>query len=224
MELTSDRGAGAGRSAGEVALAIGILLATSPVLLVASVLIKLTSAGPVLYTQTRLGHHGRCFTIYKLRTMRHGCEAVSGPCWSAPGDSRVTWIGAVLRRTHLDELPQLWNVIRGDMALIGPRPERPEIAIKLARTIPNYYERLRVRPGLTGLAQIQLPPDTTLESVRRKLRLDLAYIHERGPGLDLRILIGTALHLGLVPHPTIRRVLRLPAADLDLPRASSAPV
>src|SRR5439155_3688120 len=141
------------------------------VLAAAALLITLSSPGPVVYTQTRLGRSGRRFTIYKLRTMRHNCEAASGIRWATKGDSRVTRVGKMLRATHIDELPQLVNVIRGDMSLVGPRPERPEIAAGLAQAIRDYPLRHRVRPGVTGLAQIQLQADTDLGSVRRKLAL-----------------------------------------------------
>src|SRR5205823_316253 len=114
--------------------------------------------------------------------------------WSIPGDPRVTLIGQVLRRTHLDELPQLLNVLRGDMSLIGPRPERPEFLPELEAAFPRYRDRLAVRPGVTGLAQVQLPADSDLDSVREKLRHDLYYIQHLGPWLDLRILICTAFY------------------------------
>jgi lipopolysaccharide/colanic/teichoic acid biosynthesis glycosyltransferase len=196
-------------------LAAVLLVAALPVLAAAALLIKLTSPGPVIYTQTRLGRGGRRFTIYKLRTMRHNCEAASGIRWATRGDPRVTWVGRVLRATHIDELPQLINVIRGDMSLIGPRPERPEIVAGLVRAIPDYPLRHRVRPGVTGLAQIQLPADTDLESVRRKLALDLVYIRERTLWLDARIAVGTLLKVIALPFPWIRAVLALPVDPAD---------
>src|SRR5207248_4660391 len=141
----------------------------------AMLLVKLTSPGPMLYTQTRLGRRGRPFTIYKIRTMLHDCESLTGPQWSTPGDTRITRVGRWLRRTHIDELPQLWNVLRGDMSLVGPRPERPEFIPELENAIPFYRDRLLVRPGITGLAQVQLPPDTDMDSVRRQLAHDIYY-------------------------------------------------
>src|SRR5260370_5820150 len=112
--------------------------------------------------------------------MFHNCERNSGACWATAGDPRITPVGRCLRRLHLDELPQLWNVVRGDMSLVGPRPERPEFIPHLEKHIARYQERMSVRPGLTGLAQIQLPADTDLDRVRRKLAYDLYYIgHER---------------------------------------------
>ena len=145
----------------------------------------------MIYCQIRLGLNGRRFTIYKIRSMYHDCERVTGPRWSMPGDKRVTWIGKLLRATHIDELPQLWNIIRGDMSLVGPRPERPEIVVTLELAIPCYQHRLQVRPGVTGLAQVQLPPDTDLESVRRKVAYDLYYIEHSSLWLDIRLIVAT---------------------------------
>jgi lipopolysaccharide/colanic/teichoic acid biosynthesis glycosyltransferase len=185
-----------------------LLVLAGPVILVCMVLVKLTSRGPALYSQTRLGKDGRLFRIYKIRSMTHDCERSSGARWSLPGDPRVTPVGRVLRATHLDELPQLWNILRGDMSLVGPRPERPEFVVRLEKDIPQYRERLRVRPGVTGLAQVQLPPDTDLASVRRKVACDLTYVRHLGWWLDVRILVLTALHLFGVPcHRLCRRLL-----------------
>ncbi len=196
--------------AGEWIFALVLLALASPLLLLAMLLVKLTSRGPVLYSQPRVGRRGRPFTIYKIRTMRHRCEDASGACWSPPGDTRVTRVGRWLRRCHIDELPQLWNVVRGDMSLVGPRPERPEFVPQLEKAIPFYELRLGVRPGLTGLAQVQQPPDTDLESVRVKLAYDLHYVGHIGPWLDLRILLATGLHLAGMPFRSIRVLLGLP--------------
>jgi len=204
-------------------LALALLLLAAPLLLVLGVLVKLTSRGPVFYSQTRLGKRGRPFTVYKLRTMTHDCERESGPQWSRPGDPRVTRLGRFLRKTHLDELPQLWNVLRGDMSLVGPRPERPEFFPSLEEALPQYPSRLRVRPGVTGLAQTLLPADTDLESVRKKLSIDLHYVDNHGPWLDLRILIATPLLLlGLSPA-LLRRIFFLPAPASPALRAQAAP-
>ena len=148
----------------------------APLILLAMALVKLTSRGPAIYRQVRAGLGGRPFTIYKIRTMAHDCEARTGPVWATADDPRVTPLGRFLRRSHLDELPQLWNVLRGEMSLVGPRPERPEFVAQLQRAIPDYRRRLQVPPGVTGLAQVQLPPDTDLAGVRRKLVYDLYYI------------------------------------------------
>jgi lipopolysaccharide/colanic/teichoic acid biosynthesis glycosyltransferase len=149
--------------------ALALLVVTAPFLGLSMLLVKLTSPGPAIYSQTRLGKNGRPFTIYKIRSMTHNCEGQSVARWSTPGDMRVTPVGRFLRLSHLDELPQLWNVLRGDMSLVGPRPEPPEFVPQLERQIPHYRERLRVLPGLTGLAQFHLPPDTDMASVARKL-------------------------------------------------------
>jgi lipopolysaccharide/colanic/teichoic acid biosynthesis glycosyltransferase len=183
------------KSAVSFLCALTLLLLSAPVMLLAALLVKLTSAGPAFYSQTRVGKNGRLYLIYKLRTMYHNCETQSGPRWSTPGDPRITPLGRFLRRTHLDELPQLWNVLRGDMCLIGPRPERPEFIPRLAKALPHYTDRLRVKPGMTGLAQVQLPADTDLDSVRRKLAYDLYYVRHVSPWLDLSILFGTLLYL-----------------------------
>lgn len=172
-------------------LAALLLAICSPLLAALALTIRCTSRGPAIYAQTRLGLRNRSFTLYKLRTMQHDCERLTGPCWAIPNDPRVTRVGRFLRATHLDELPQLWNVVRGEMSLIGPRPERPEIIKKLEVAIPRYAERRRVLPGLTGLAQLQLPPDTDFTCVRRKLVYDLHYIEKASFGLNCRILLGT---------------------------------
>jgi lipopolysaccharide/colanic/teichoic acid biosynthesis glycosyltransferase len=202
---------GAVKRGADLACAVVLLVLTAPLLLLSMLLIKLTSRGPVLYLQTRVGRGGRPFTIYKLRTMVHKCESLTGACWAIPGDPRITPVGRLLRRTHLDELPQLWNVLRGDMSLVGPRPERPEFVPQLERAIPHYRERLLVRPGVTGLAQVQLPPDTDLESVRVKLAYDLHYTAHLGFWLDLRITLATALKVIGLPFGLLQTLFRFPA-------------
>jgi polysaccharide deacetylase family protein (PEP-CTERM system associated) len=194
----------------EFVLALIGLVVTAPVILLAAILIKLTSRGPAFYAQVRVSKGGRLFTIYKLRTMFQHAEAASGPVWSAPGDCRVSGIGRILRATHLDELPQLFNVILGQMSLIGPRPERPEIVEKLQARIADYTDRLEVRPGISGLAQVQLPPDVDLEGVRKKLVCDLYYIEHFSAGLEFRILVCTALVFLAIPMWLSRRGLRIP--------------
>ena len=189
---------------------MALLLLTAPIVIVAMVLVRLTSRGPALYQQERLGLGGEVFTIYKIRTMHRDSERHSGATWSLPGDPRITPVGRVLRSTHLDELPQLINVLLGEMSLVGPRPERPEFLPRLERAFPDYRRRLAVRPGVTGLAQVQQPPDTGLESVRRKLAYDLSYVDGMGPWLDLRIILATPLKCLGVPFAWIAVVLRLP--------------
>src|SRR5262249_6107062 len=169
-----------------------------------------TSRGPIFYSQVRLGRLGRLYTIYKLRTMVHECEKTSGARWSTAGDPRITPVGRFLRRTHLDELPQLWNVLRGEMSLVGPRPERPEFVPQLAQAIPGYRERLLVRPGLTGLAQVQ-PPRATLPSLRRKRAFDLHYSENAGFWLALGLLLTPACHVVGVPFAWSGRLLGVPS-------------
>jgi lipopolysaccharide/colanic/teichoic acid biosynthesis glycosyltransferase len=194
-------------------VALVLLVLAAPLVLLAAGLVKLTSRGRALYKQTRLGKNGRPFTLYKIRTMHHDCERESGAKWSCPGDPRITPLGLFLRRTHIDELPQLWNVLRGEMSLVGPRPERPEFVPALAEAIPRYQERLLVRPGVTGLAQICLPPDTDLNSVRRKLIYDLYYVENQGPWLDLRIVLATAVKVVGVPLTWLAWMFWMPAAE-----------
>lgn len=196
----------------ERVFALLLLVVSGPVILVAAAAVKLTSRGPVLYRQTRVGRHGRPYPLYKLRTMVHDCERLSGPRWSVPGDPRVTRVGRVLRKTHVDELPQLWNVVCGHMSLVGPRPERPEFVERLQEAVPGYCERLGVRPGITGLAQLLLPPDTDLESVRRKVAYDQHYIRHRNAWLDFGIILCTAFPLlGLSRVP--RLLFRVPSLE-----------
>jgi lipopolysaccharide/colanic/teichoic acid biosynthesis glycosyltransferase len=187
-----------GKATLDVLFAATLLVVSAPVIVAAGVLVGLTSRGPAVYSQRRLGRGGRPFVMFKLRTMRHDCERDTGPTWAVPNDPRVTPIGRVLRRLHLDELPQLWNVLRGEMSLIGPRPERPEISAKLRLLVPGYDRRLAVKPGITGLAQVFLPPDSDVEGVWKKIAHDRFYVARVGPGFDLKILVFTALKvLGL---------------------------
>ncbi|MYA88106.1 MAG: hypothetical protein F4X97_06590, partial [Boseongicola sp. SB0662_bin_57] len=147
--------------------------------------IRLESPGPALYRQPRLGRGGRAFVMFKFRTMAHGAERDTGPVWAARHDARATRVGRVLRRWRLDELPQVANVVRGEMSIVGPRPERPELAARIEREVPGFAERLRVRPGIAGLAQAR---GAGHRNPARKLRLDLAYIDAMGPWLDARLI------------------------------------
>jgi hypothetical protein len=158
--------------------------------------------------------------MYKVRTMYRDAESTTGPVWCVPNDSRITPVGKVLRLLHLDELPQLINVARGEMDLIGPRPERTEFVARLAREIPDYRGRLRVLPGVTGLAQINLPPDQTLQCVRKKLLLDFAYIREASFFLDMQILFCTFLRMIGVRHGRAARWLGI-SRQIQLPRPAS---
>ncbi len=180
----------AARRARDVWGSLVLLVLVMPVLLVVVCLIKLDSLGPLLYRQDRVGLHGRVFTILKFRSMRVDAEAC-GPCWAALRDPRVTRVGALIRASRIDELPQLLNVLRGEMSLIGPRPERPHFTEQLARVIPSYHDRTRVLPGITGWAQVNYPYGASVEDARIKLTYDLHYIRNRTLWLDLRILIAT---------------------------------
>lgn len=182
-------------------LAIVLLVLTAPIILAAMLIVKLSSRGPALYSQKRVGQFGRVFTIYKIRTMRHNCEKMTGPRWSTPGDPRVTAIGKILRDLHVDELPQLMNVIRGQMSLIGPRPERPEIAAKLGGLVEEYESRHSVLPGISGNAQIHLPPDTSVNDVRDKLIYDRQYIGRFTAWYDLKMMALTGLKMVKVYRP-----------------------
>jgi lipopolysaccharide/colanic/teichoic acid biosynthesis glycosyltransferase len=196
----------------DFSLALLILAVSWPIILLALVLVRLTSRGPLLYTQRRLGHNGRPFLIYKIRTMIPNSEP-NGPRWCLSGDPRVTPVGRFLRWSHFDELPQLINFLRGEMSLIGPRPERPEIVAQLEHVLPGYGQRLSVRPGLTGLAQVLSPPDTDISTVRTKLSYDRHYVHHLGPWLDIKIGLATAFHLIRLPADLIRQVFRFPCGS-----------
>jgi lipopolysaccharide/colanic/teichoic acid biosynthesis glycosyltransferase len=206
------------RRAFDVVAAAGLLVLLLPVLLLTAALIRATSRGPILYRQTRVGLNlragrdrrapvrrtvpqerrrldrrtiasaGRQFRIVKFRTMVEDAEATGGPQWASKDDARVTRVGAFLRRYRLDELPQLVNILQGDMTFIGPRPERPFFVERFRRRIPGYTNRLCVLPGITGLAQVEHKYDESEEDVRRKLEYDLRYLRERRLVTDLRIL------------------------------------
>jgi lipopolysaccharide/colanic/teichoic acid biosynthesis glycosyltransferase len=190
-------------------LALLGLLVALPVMLVVAVLIRLTSRGPVIYTQTRVGldrrerglsasNHrrekdigGKPFRIYKFRTMTVNAESGSGAIWAQSNDPRVTWVGRYLRQYRLDELPQLYNVLRGEMNIVGPRPERPTIFAQLREHIGEYPLRQRAKPGITGLAQINHHYDRCIEDVKTKVSYDLKYIERQGILEDLKIMLQT---------------------------------
>lgn len=168
-----------------------LLSLLSPVMLCTWLLVRLSSRGPAIYTQRRLTQHARLFHMYKFRTMVQDAERGSGAVWAKSSDPRVTKVGRFLRLTRLDELPQLVNVLIGDMSLIGPRPERPEIADELQKDLPAFEKRLQVKAGLTGLAQISSGYAANLEGYQEKLAWDLLYIKHRSFALDLRICLRT---------------------------------
>jgi lipopolysaccharide/colanic/teichoic acid biosynthesis glycosyltransferase len=206
----------------DLLVAVVVSLVAVPVVAIAWVVVRATSAGPGFYSQLRVGRNGRTYRIYKIRTMYHNCEAGTGAAWSTKHDPRVTPVGRVLRKLHVDELPQLLNVLRGDMSLVGPRPERPEFVGPLSEAIPGYKQRLAVRPGVTGLAQIQLPADTDVDCVRKKLVLDQCYVQSRSLWLDARIMLGTVVYLFGFPFATVRKVTRLPNPLVNRQTAAGA--
>lgn len=186
-----------------------------PIIGILMLLVRLTSRGPAIYSQIRVGKNNKTYTMYKLRSMRIDAEDNSGPVWSQEDDPRVTPIGRFLRERHLDELPQLINVIRGEMDLFGPRPERPEFTAVLTTEIPAYADRVQVLPGITGLAQINLPPDSDLESVRNKLNLDLEYLEQATFWLDARMFFATFLRLLGIPGESVMRIAKLKREEFD---------
>jgi lipopolysaccharide/colanic/teichoic acid biosynthesis glycosyltransferase len=200
------------RRAMDVAIAAASLVALAPLMLVIAAAVKLDSRGPVLYMQERIGinrrrqerrrdrraargrrearYAGRPFRIYKFRTMRIDAEA-AGPQWASNRDPRITRVGRVLRKARFDEIPQFFNVLRGDMTLIGPRPERPFFVERLENEVPHYSKRLLVKPGITGMAQVHHKYDDSIESVHTKVKWDLRYIRQQGIKADLSIVAHT---------------------------------
>lgn len=199
-------------------IALLLLIHALPIIGLLALVVRMTSRGPGIYRQRRVGYQRREFVIFKIRTMRDDAEAATGPIWAATRDSREIFVGGLLRRLHLDELPQLINVVRGEMCLVGPRPERPEIIAKLEQQIPDYSERLAVPPGVAGLAQVWQGGDVNLESVKRKLAFDLAYIRRlrTDPFLDVRILLATTLMLLGPSRATAARLCGLNHAQLEV--------
>jgi len=176
----------------DMALSLVGIVVSAPVMLLVAVAIKLSSPrDPVVYSQVRAGQFGRPFRIFKFRTMIHGAENETGPVWSETEDSRITRIGSVLRKFRLDELPQLFNILEGNMSIVGPRPERPEIISRMTREIPFFDERSNMVPGLTGWAQVQYPYGSTVNDARRKLEYDLFYMKHLSLSLDLQIVLRT---------------------------------
>jgi lipopolysaccharide/colanic/teichoic acid biosynthesis glycosyltransferase len=190
-------------------LALIAIIVLAPVFVIVALLVRFTSPGPILYTQTRVGIDrrsrralalydrrardagGAVFTMYKFRSMHVDAERMSGAVWAKPNDPRATPVGRILRRTRLDELPQLFNVLKGDMNIVGPRPERPTIVAQLRKDISEYGLRHRAKPGITGLAQINNAYDQSLDDVRQKVRYDLEYLRRQSVAEDVRIMLKT---------------------------------
>jgi len=191
-------------------IALLLLIAALPIVAVAALLVRWTSPGPVIYKQIRLGLDGKPFTLYKIRSMRADAETAIGAVWTAQNDKRITSIGKILRATHIDELPQLYNVLKGDINLVGPQPERPEFVTELEKRIDGYAYRLYVKPGWIGLAQINQDADVDLNDVRRKLVFDFEYIERCSFWLDMRVLFCAALKAVFLCRPLVLKLLRLP--------------
>mgnify|MGYP001611878982 FL=1 len=176
----------------DILMAFSMLIVAAPLMVITAAAIKLTSKGPAIFKQVRVGENGRNFNIYKFRSMRHDAEAGTGPVWAGASDSRVTLIGRFIRLTRIDELPQIINVVKGDMSFVGPRPERPFFVLKLREVIPYYEMRTVVKPGITGWAQIKYPYGATVQDALEKLQYDIYYIKNMSPLLDFMIFVMTA--------------------------------
>ena len=185
------------KRAADLLASLALLIITSPVMLCAALAVRLESPGPVIYSQRRVGLFGREFTVYKFRSMRSDAEK-NGAVWAVKSDPRVTRVGRILRKTRIDELPQLWNVLKGEMSLIGPRPERPEFVQQLEEQIPFYSLRHAVKPGVTGWAQVCYPYGSSVDDSRRKLEYDLYYVKNMSLLLDIRITLKT---IGVILFP-----------------------
>jgi exopolysaccharide biosynthesis polyprenyl glycosylphosphotransferase len=179
------------REAVHRALALVGLILSFPIAVVTALLIKLDSKGPIFYKQERLGKNGRTFEVIKFRSMRTDAEENGKPVWASADDSRATRIGRIIRVIRVDEIPQFWNIIKGEMSFVGPRPERPHFVSQLADEVPFYEHRHLVAPGLTGWAQIKYPYGASIDDARQKLQFDLYYIKNQSLALDLVIVFET---------------------------------
>ena len=175
----------------DIALSLGLIVFSLPVTILSSLIIKLESKGPVFYKQERMGLNGKIFKIYKFRSMVSDAEKISGPVWSTKDDPRITRFGRFIRKVRIDEIPQTLNILKGDMSFVGPRPERPFFVEKLSHEIPLYKRRLKVRPGVTGWAQVKHKYDENIEDVKMKTRYDLFYIENMSLRMDFKIIFRT---------------------------------
>ena len=175
----------------DITVSLIILVVTSPVTALTAIAIKLDSDGDIFFKQERCGINGKIFKILKFRSMKKDAEKSTGPVWSQKDDPRITRVGKFIRKVRIDEIPQMWNVLKGEMSIVGPRPERPFFVEKLSLEIPYYKRRLKVRPGITGWAQVKHKYDETIEDVKIKLRYDLFYIENMSLRMDFKILLRT---------------------------------
>jgi len=176
----------------DILISLCLLILLFPLFIVVAIAIKLDSPGPLFYSQQRLGKDGKVFKVYKFRSMVQDAEKLTGPVWAGKEDPRITKVGKILRKTRIDELPQLMNVLMGDMSFIGPRPERPFFAQQFKKQIPFYMTRLKTKPGITGLAQVTVGYDETIEDVKEKIKKDIEYIENKNSLLlNLKILLKT---------------------------------
>jgi len=175
----------------DIVVSLMTIIVFSPLFLIVAAAIKLDSRGTVLYVQERVGFRGRIFNLYKFRSMVENAEEISGPVWAGINDTRITRVGRILRKTRIDELPQIYNILKGNMSLVGPRPERPFFVEQLKKKIPYYQLRQKIKPGLTGWAQIKHRYDRSLDDVREKLKYDLYYIENMSLNMDFKIIIAT---------------------------------
>ncbi len=172
-----------------------LLIVGLPLWIIVAAAVKFESRGPIIYKQDRVGQDGRSFTLYKFRSMYQNAEKLTGPTWADKNDPRITKTGRILRKLHLDEVPQFFNVLKGNMSLIGPRPERPYFVEQLAKEIPLYKRRLKVKPGITGWAQIKHTYDQSIDDVKIKLQYDLFYIENMSLRMDIKIALSTIVHM-----------------------------
>jgi exopolysaccharide biosynthesis polyprenyl glycosylphosphotransferase len=179
------------KEAMDVLVSLTLLILALPLMIVTTIAIRIDSKGPVFYRQYRVGKGGKEFTLIKFRSMVKDAESQTGAVWAGKQDPRITWVGKIIRHMRIDELPQLINVLKGEMSLVGPRPERPEFVEKFISNIPFYARRMNVKPGVTGWAQVKHKYDESVEDVRKKLRYDLFYLENMSLSLDVKILLNT---------------------------------
>ncbi|MCS7466987.1 sugar transferase [Stieleria sp. ICT_E10.1] len=202
----------------EWAITASLMVVAIPIMAIVAFIVLVCDGRPLFYRQVRVGKNGKNFRIWKFRTMRTGAEKNTGPVWSSPNDSRVTRSGRWLRCCHLDELPQLINVLAGEMSLVGPRPERPEFVTTLAEEVPGYLRRTRVRPGITGLAQLKLGYDESIVGIPQKVACDLQYIRTASLFQDLKLLAAT------LPYIAGQLWFKLRAKSRDRVPTAAAPM